>query len=192
MNVQELKSKIDSSLGGVNTKIVRETLLIENPSDLPKVARFLKENLKFDYLASVTAADYIQYLESVYHFNSLATRGSGIVLRVRVSKDNPKIPSLVSLYRGAEYQEREALDTYGIVYVGHPDPRRIFMWEGFEGSPMRKDYMQEDSDTLEAEDIAWLDKNKIKVPDEMRKQAEELKKQGKRAIAQKPGDVEPA
>jgi len=81
-------------------------------------------------------------------------------------RENPKIPSLVSVYRGAEFQEREAYDMYGIIYEGHPDLRRLFMWEGFEGHPMRKDYVQEDSETLEAEDIAWLEQHGIHAKQE--------------------------
>ena len=110
-----------------------------------------------------------------------------LVLRVRVPRDNAKVPSLVPVFRSAEYQEREAFDMYGIVYEGHPDLRRIFMWDGFEGFPLRKDYVQEDSETLETEDIEWLDKHGVKVPADARTKAEELKKQGKRAVAQKPG-----
>jgi NADH:ubiquinone oxidoreductase subunit C len=110
-----------------------------------------------------------------------------LVIRVRVPRDNAKVPSLVPVFRSAEYQEREAFDMYGIVYEGHPDLRRIFMWEGFEGFPLRKDYVQEDSETLETADIEWLDKHGVQVKAEARAKAEELKKAGKRAIAQKPG-----
>lgn len=189
MNLAEIKTAIEKAIPGAALKPVRDSLLIENPADLPKIAKFLKETESFrlDYLCSVTGADYLQYLESVYHLYSMEKKTGPVVLRVRVKKENPKIPSLVPIYRGAEFQEREAYDMYGIIYEGHPDLRRIFMWEGFEGYPMRKDYVQEDSETLEAEDIAWLDKHGAKVPEEMRKKAEELKAQGKRAVAEKTG-----
>ena len=65
------------------------------------------------------------------------------------TKNNAKIPSLAPVYRSAELQEREAFDTFGIIYEGHPDPRRLFMWEEFRGHPLRKDYEQEDTEILE-------------------------------------------
>ena len=192
MTLIDIKSLIESAVPGIALKIVRESLLVENPADLPRAAAFLKNSdLKMDYLSSVTAADYLQFLETVYHFYSMEKKTGPVVLRVRVKRENPVIPSLVPLYRSAEYQEREAFDLYGINYEGHPDLRRVFMWEGFEGFPLRKDYCQEDSETLEAVDIEWLEKHKIQIPAEMKQKAEELKAQGKRAIAQKPTEKEP-
>lgn len=193
MTVDEIKSKIESAIPGVKLKPVRDTLLIENPQDLPRVAEFLKNSPDFrlDYLCSVTGADYLQYLECIYHLYSMEKKTGPVVLRVRVSRDQARIPSLVPVYRGAEFQEREAYDMYGIIFEGHPDLRRIFMWEGFESFPMRKDYEQEDSETLEWQDIEWLEKQQVQIPDEMKKKAEALKQQGKRAIAQKPSDKEP-
>ncbi len=194
MNIEEIKSKIESALPGIALKPVRESILVEKAADIAKVAAFLKSAPEFrlDYLSSVTAADYLQYLETVYHLYSMEKRTGPLVLRARVTRENPRMPSLVPVYRSAEFQEREAFDTFGIIYEGHPDLRRIFMWEGFEGFPMRKDYVQEDSETLEAADIEWLDKHGVKVPEENRRKAEELKSQGKRATAQKPGQPEPA
>jgi NADH-quinone oxidoreductase subunit C len=188
MDANAIKSQIEAALPGTALKMVRDTILVENPQDLPKVAGYLKDSEhKLDYLSSVTGADYIQFLETVYHFYSMAKKTGLLVLRCRVPRDNPKMPSLTPIFRSAEYQEREAYDTFGIIYEGHPDPRRIFLWDGFEGFPLRKDYVQEDSETLETADVEWLDKHSIKVPAEMRAKAEELKKQGKRAVAQKPG-----
>jgi len=185
---REIKQELETRLPDVKIRMVRESLLIENPEDLVRAALFLKENPKFllDYLSSVTGADYLDFLESVYHLYSMKKKTGPVVLRVRVPKTNPKIPSLVPVYRGAEYQEREAYDTFGIVYNGHPDLRRIFVWEGFEGHPLRKDYEQEDADILEDADIAWLEKRGVTVPSEMKQKAMELKTSGKRATAQKP------
>ncbi len=188
MNPEEIKNQIQAALPGTALKMVRETILLENPADLVKVAGFLKDSEhKIDYLSSVTGADYIQFLESVYHFYSMAKKTGPLVLRVRVPRDKAHVPSLVPIFRSAEFQERENFDMYGIIYDGHPDLRRMFMWEGFEGFPLRKDYQQEDSETLETEDIEWLDKHNIKVAADARSKAEELKKQGKRALAQRPG-----
>jgi NADH/F420H2 dehydrogenase subunit C len=194
MDVLAIKTILEKEFPGIALKLVRNTILIENPQDLPKVARFLKDSdaYRLDYLSVITGVDYLTYLESVYHLCSMEKKIGPLVLRVRVPRDKPRIPSLVPIYRGAEYQEREAYDMFGIIYENHPDLRRIFMWEGFASFPLRKDYQQEDSEVLETEDIEWLDKHGAKVPEEMRRQAEELKKAGKRAIAQRPGEAEPA
>jgi NADH:ubiquinone oxidoreductase subunit C len=193
MDTTAIKSQIESSLPGVSLKLVRDTLLVENPTDLPKVTQFLKESpdYRLDYVASLTGADYLQYLEVIYHLYSMEKKIGPLVLRVRIGRENPKVPSLVSIYRGAEFQERETYDMYGIIFENHPDPRRLFMWEGYEEFPLRKDYQQEDSEVLEMEDVEWLERHGVQVPEEMRKQAEELKKAGKRALAQRPGQPEP-
>lgn len=189
MNYEELKTKIESSLDGVKLKVVRESLLIENTEDLPKVAGFLKESADYslDFLSSLTASDFITFLETTYHLYSIEKKSECVQLRVRCERENPHVPSLVNIYRGAEFQEREAYDMYGIIYDGHPDPRRLFMWDNFEGFPMRKDYVQEDSETLETADIEWLEKNNIKVSEEAKQKAEELKASGKRATAESEG-----
>lgn len=182
MNIEDVKKKLETAFPDLKLKLVRETLLVENPQDLPKLASFLKEDpeLRLDYLSSVTGADYLTYLETVYHFYSTEKKTGPWVLRVRTDRQNPRIPSLVPIFRSAEFQEREAYDLYGVIYENHPDLRRVFMWEGFSGFPLRKDYVQEDSEILEEEDIAWLEQRGVGISDEMKKQAEEYKKQGPR------------
>lgn len=186
--VSEVKKELEARLPDVKLRAVGNSLLVENPDDLPRVALFLKENPKFllDYLSSVTGADYLSYLESVYHLYSMAKKHGPVALRVRVPKNKARIPSLVTVYRSAELQEREAYDTFGIIYEEHPDLRRLFMWEDFEGHPLRKDYAQEDSETLEAADIAWLEARSVEVPPEMKEKAKALEAAGQRAVAQKP------
>jgi len=187
MDLGKLKSDIQQGTGISALKIVRESLLIENASDLPKIALFLKNDPQYrmDYLSSLTAADYLDFLENVYHLYSMEKKQGPVTLRLRMKRENPVCPSLVSVYRGAEYQERDNFDLFGIHYEGHPDLRRIMMWDGFEGFPMRKDYIQEDSETLEFQDIEWLDQRGIKVPDAVRAKAEELKLAGKRAVSER-------
>ncbi len=86
------------------------------------------------------------YLEVVYHLYSMELKHGPLVLRLRTANrtDNTRVPSLTPLWRGAEFQEREAFDLYGIVFEGHPDLRRILMWDGFKDFPMRKDYVEPD------------------------------------------------
>ncbi len=187
-SIEEVKKELAVRMPDIKLRTIRDSLLIENPENLPRVAVFLKENPAFllDYLSSVTGADYLNYLESIYHFYSMAKKHGPLVLRVRVPKHSATVPTLVPIYRSAELQEREAYDTFGIVYEGHPDLRRLFMWEGFEGYPLRKDYAQEDSETLETADVSWLEARGVTVPAEMKQKAQELRDSGERALAQKP------
>src|ERR1051325_11982509 len=86
------------------------------------------------------------YLEVVYHLYSMALKHGPVVMRLRTANrtDQVHVPSLTPLWRGAEFQEREAFDLYGIIFDGHPDLRRILMWDGFKDFPMRKDYVEPD------------------------------------------------
>jgi NADH-quinone oxidoreductase subunit C len=86
------------------------------------------------------------YLEAVYHLYSMELKQGPLILRLRTEDraGNAHVPSLTPIWRGAEFQEREAFDLYGIVFEGHPDLRRILMWDGFKDFPMRKDYVEPD------------------------------------------------
>jgi NADH-quinone oxidoreductase subunit C len=86
------------------------------------------------------------YLEVVYHLYSMALKHGPLILRTRTKNrsDNTHVPSLTPIWRGAEFQEREVYDLFGVIFDGHPDLRRILMWDGFEDFPMRKDYVEPD------------------------------------------------
>lgn len=86
------------------------------------------------------------YLEAVYHLYSMEKKHGPLVLRQRTENRSNKVTmaSLTPVWRSAEFQEREIFDLYGIVFEGHPDLRRILMWDGFEDHPMRKDYVEPD------------------------------------------------
>ena len=86
------------------------------------------------------------YLEVVYHLYSMELKHGPLILRLRTANrtDNAHVPSLTPVWRGAEFQEREAFDLYGITFDGHPDLRRILMWDEFKDFPMRKDYIEPD------------------------------------------------
>jgi NADH-quinone oxidoreductase subunit C len=90
------------------------------------------------------------YLEAVYHLYSMEKKHGPVILRLRTANrtDQTHLPSLTPVWRGCEFQEREAFDLYGIVFDGHPDLRRILMWEGFIDFPMRKDYVPPADDPL--------------------------------------------
>lgn len=86
------------------------------------------------------------YLEVVYHLYSMELKHGPVILRLRTANrtDQARVPSLTPVWRGCEFQEREVFDLFGVVFEGHPDLRRILMWEEFEGHPMRKDYVEPD------------------------------------------------
>jgi NADH-quinone oxidoreductase subunit C len=91
-------------------------------------------------------ASHPGYLEAVYHLYSVAHKHGPVVIRTRTSDrtDGAVVPSLTSVWRSAEFQEREIFDLYGIHFDGHPDQRRILMWDEFTDHPMRKDYAEPD------------------------------------------------
>ena len=86
------------------------------------------------------------YLEAVYHLYSMEKKHGPVILRMRTEDRGEKnhLPSLTPIWRGCEFQEREVFDLFGIIFDGHPDLRRILMWDGFKDFPMRKDYVEPD------------------------------------------------
>jgi len=86
------------------------------------------------------------FLEVVYHLYSMELKQGPVILRLRTANrtDQVRLPSLTPVWRGAEFQEREVFDLFGVVFEGHPDLRRILMWDGFKDFPMRKDYVEPD------------------------------------------------
>ena len=116
---------------------------IVNAENLIEVATFLRDEIGYDYLASLTGVDYLpdEKFEVVYHLFR-TTGGGALNLKVQIPREDPRVPSLVPVYPGADFQEREAYDMLGIQFEGHPDLRRILLWEGFEGYPLRKDWQE--------------------------------------------------
>ena len=107
-------------------------------------AAFVRDELGYDLLSSVTAVDYIAdaKMEMVYHVYK-TSGGPALLFKVQVPRVDPvEVPSVTPIWPGADFQEREAWDLYGIKFTGHPDLRRILMWDGFAGHPMRKDWKE--------------------------------------------------
>ena len=119
-----------------------DTCVYLRPDDLRQVASYLKEapGLEFNYLVAVTGVDYLDYFELIYHLLSM-TNNRSAVLKVKVyGREEPTVPSLVPLWKGADLQEREVYDLMGIHFEGHPNQKRIFLWDEFPGHPLRKDF----------------------------------------------------
>ena len=111
--------------------------------------RVLKKDgrLSFDFLTMVTAVDYLKTtatdlvrIDIVYHFYSFSHRHK-LVVKVSLPRENPTISSVVGYWKTADWQEREIFDLFGVQFNGHPNLKRILMWDGFSGWPLRKDYV---------------------------------------------------
>ena len=118
-----------------------------DPERVVEVARLLRDDseLEFEMLTDVTAVDYLgeePRFEMVYHFYSVAGNRR-LRIKARVPEAPAEIDSLVDVYASANWMEREVWDLYGIRFKGHPDLRRILLYEEFEGHPLRKDYPKE-------------------------------------------------
>ncbi len=138
---KEVASQIEKKVPGSIVESGPSYLVVKGDS-LLTVAAFLKEapELKFEYLNYITAVDYFDYFEVIYQFTSLEHNHS-LVLKTRCyDRENPALPSVVSLWQGADFQEREIYDLMGIKFENHPNMKRIFLWEGFKGHPLRKDF----------------------------------------------------
>ncbi|MCI0549487.1 MAG: NADH-quinone oxidoreductase subunit D [Anaerolineae bacterium] len=117
--------------------------IVEKDS-LVEVATAIRDEMGFDLLTAVTGVDYLpeNKMEVVYCAYR-TTGGPGLIFKVQVPRVDPvEVPSLIDLWPGVDLQEREAWDLMGIKFTGHPDLRRILMWEGFEGHPLRKDWKE--------------------------------------------------
>jgi NADH-quinone oxidoreductase subunit C len=117
---------------GMNRIVIRR-------EDLARVARFLKDRMEFDYPTCLTALDRGDNFELVYNLYS-TSRKEALMLKVLVPREDSKVVSVIEIWAGVDWQEREAFDLMGIQFEGHPDLRRILLPEDWEGHPLRKDY----------------------------------------------------
>jgi NADH:ubiquinone oxidoreductase subunit C len=139
MPSRDLAPRLDERWGG--SVRAEEGCLRVDADVLHEVATYLRDTtgLNFDNCDMLTAADYPDCIELVYRLVSLP-HNRFVVLKVCLNRQEPVAPSLISVYRSAEFQEREVFDLFGVRFTGHPFLRRIMLWEGFAGHPLRKDY----------------------------------------------------
>jgi len=139
----DLVSRINAKLGDGTASKSGETIVVETKK-IADVAKFLRDTpgLQYNYLANLTSTDYQDCYEVVYHLASIQRGGKPVTLKARADKANPVVPSLAPFWPGANFQEREVFDLMGIRFEGHPYMTRILMWEGFQGHPLRKDYLE--------------------------------------------------
>ncbi len=112
------------------------------PEAVAEVAQFLRDedSLRFNSLMSLSGVDYKDNLGVVYHLHSMIHRHK-ITLKVELPREHPVVPSVARIWLTANWHEREAYDLFGIIFENHPDLRRIFLPEDWEGHPLRKDYV---------------------------------------------------
>lgn len=136
--LDEVKEKLKDKI--INTLIQKERriYIIVKGEDILEVSKTLA-GMGFDHLSAISAVEYEDRMECAYHLWSYSKREL-LTVKALISKNNPKIDSVTSVWKGANWHEREAYDLMGIVFEGHPDLRRIFMPDDFEGHPLRKDY----------------------------------------------------
>ncbi len=114
------------------------------PDALVEVCRFLRDepSLAMEQATNVTSVDWQDYFEVVYHLQSITTNQI-MTLKCRpTDREDPIVPSVTSVWHGAWLQEMEVYDLMGIRFSDHPNLRRLFLWEGFAGWPLRKDFLQ--------------------------------------------------
>ena len=146
MSALEFAQKIKARFGDVisePTEFRGEiTLEIRNAERIVEVCEFAKKELGFNYLVDISSID--NYGEDprwtvVYHLRGLA-HGGELRLKTSVSEEKSELPSVIGVWRTANWHEREIYDMMGIRFRGHPDLRRILMWEDYPYFPLRKDF----------------------------------------------------
>lgn len=141
--LKKVTKKFKDQILDSHDRLGDETIIIE-PASLREICEFLREDDKmdFDFLTDITGVDYLKRkprFEVVYHLYSM-TKKHRLRIRVVVEEGNETVPSIVDIWRAANWAEREVFDMYGITFEGHPNLRRILMYDEFEGYPLRKDY----------------------------------------------------
>ncbi len=118
----------------------KDPAIVVKSENLLELAQHMRDQEEYDYCSSITGVDYEDRFEVVYHLYSTKREGGPAILKVTTGRENPEVPSVVGIWPGANWQEREVWDLMGIRFPGHPNLTRILMWEGFEGHPLRKDF----------------------------------------------------
>lgn len=144
ITLKKLKERFPNSVIETHSFRGDDTAVVKRV-DILEICHFLKDDpdLSYNFLMDLTAVDYLgkkeMRFEVVYHFYSLKKKHR-VRIKVPLSESDPTIDSLTPLWAVANWFERECWDLYGIRFNGHPDLRRILLYEEFEGHPLRKDY----------------------------------------------------
>ena len=141
-----IKEKFQNSVSIQNTHTLQPRILVEQKTALVELATFLysDERLYFDNLVCISALDNLDSFEVVYQLYSYPHEHA-LTLAVVLERKNPTIFSLTSIWKAADWHEREAYDMIGIQFENHPDLRRLLMPADWEGFPLRKDYKTQEN-----------------------------------------------
>jgi NADH-quinone oxidoreductase subunit C len=139
----DVAAQINEAHPGASTEWNATDVWVE-PASLLQVAGFLKESsdLDFSFLTAISAVDYVDHFELVYHLLSMRQNHSVVLKTRRYGREKPVIDSLTPVWKGANLQEREIWDLMGVHFEGHPNMKRILLWEDFPGHPLRKDFVR--------------------------------------------------
>jgi NADH-quinone oxidoreductase subunit C len=139
---QQVAEALGAALPGIVTTVTDEWVEVA-PDRVEEALRWLHDSEQLDakQLSNLTSVDRHDRFEVVYHLQSLDLNHQIAVKAIVTDHDDPVLPSAYPVYKGALLQEREVFDLMGIRFVGHPDLRRLLLWEGFPGHPLRKDWM---------------------------------------------------
>ena len=141
---QKVKDRFGDTVESFNEKALDPSIVVK-PAAIVEVCRFLRDDpeLFFDCLSNMSGVDYPKENKHqvVLHLYSYRHRHK-IVVKVDVPRDKPEMPSVESILKAANWQEREIYDLVGVVFTGHPDLRRILMPEDWVGHPLRKDFVE--------------------------------------------------
>ena len=139
---RELAERLSAAAPGAVEEWSGDSVWVR-PARIEEAARFLRDEpeLDFQFLNSISAVDFIDHFQVVYHLTSFRRRHAAVVKARVFGRESPSLPSVYHVWRGADFQEREVWDLMGIRFEGHPNLKRIMLWEGFEGHPLRKDFL---------------------------------------------------
>ncbi len=141
----ELAARLNERFGVEMVSIVQAGLLVQ-PESLVDICLYLRDEnpIKYDYLASLQSVHFEDCIEVNYQIDSISNPGSLIELRVRTAEaeGEGEVPSVISVWKGADFQEREVYDMMGVRFTGHPELKRILMWDGYAYWPLRKDFLE--------------------------------------------------
>lgn len=139
----DVAERLGGALAGIVTEATAEWVCVA-PQRVVEALRWLHDDPRLDaaQLSSLCAVDRFDHFEVVYHLQSLDQNHQIVVKALLNEHEAASLPSAYAVYTGALLQEREVYDLMGIRFEGHPDLRRIFLWEGYPGFPLRKDFLQ--------------------------------------------------
>jgi NADH:ubiquinone oxidoreductase subunit C len=146
MDNAQLKELVSGIIPDANFEESKQFLTVVVPSDrLHQLLKSLKErpDTSFDYLFCISGVDFQDKLMVVYHLESTVHRHQAVLKTAAENREKPELDSICDLYAGAELHENEIFDLFGIIFKGHPNLRRMFMPDDWNGYPLRKDYVDE-------------------------------------------------